>query len=211
MKKRFENQMIKPLSESALRVSGGVGAIVVERGRPALHEGFSIMNTAIRRTTENYVTAPDARAEGHRRQVAVMRDAIAISRRFQGISMNLRIPVRSYQGVVLQVIEQGSTFLYRVTLQHRDPDLATILEESEDDRIVAAQWRGWARYFGLPALIELEPGDLRGGIESTYVSRRRRRNHGMARRRPRILTRRRCGKPGGSAIHRDEREIIAYE
>ena len=102
-----------------------------------------------------------------------------------------------------------------VILEHRDPALSVPLFTATDSLDVLAEWQTWARIFAMPMLVAEPDGTLReafprmGGVRIEQPSARKRRRGAIARRRPRILLRRKPGRREvDAAVHR-EREIIA--
>ncbi|THD42171.1 MAG: hypothetical protein E7774_16335 [Bradyrhizobium sp.] len=145
--------------------------------------------------------APDARADGRRRQVRLDGDKVAIQRVIRGVSMHVIIPTRAYRGVALRVVDaREDGFSYEIRLLHADPDLCVALAETQDDSEVQAEWRLWARVLNLPALVErsegcTEPDKTQLGQVSIRTVAPRRRGKTIAGRRPRFLARRRLGRP----------------
>jgi hypothetical protein len=133
---------------------------------------------------------------------------ITIDRNLKGIAMRLSIPVEAYRGVcvALKPARSGG-FFYEIRLAHRDDELSVTLGEAPDDREIWSDWRAWAGFFGLPALVERndgpEPWAPKAGPARPQALRRRIRR----RRRPGIVTRR-ARREGPAIVHR-EREIIA--
>lgn len=157
------------------------------------------------------VTARDLRADGRRRQILLCRDRVTIERSFCGIAMRLSVPVATYRGVCVGLRQgPGGEFLYQVRLEHRDPDLSVLLAEAPDDSETWAEWRGWARYFNLPALIERNEGlavwGPNPGLSSAKAAARRR----TKRRRPGFLARRFTRRTEGRVVHR-EPELITWD
>jgi hypothetical protein len=73
------------------------------------------------------------------------------------------------------------------------------LHEANDDSEIGAEWRLWARFLGLPALVEreegcAEPASAHLGEIATTRTRARRRGKTITSRRPRFLTRRKTGR-----------------
>ena len=144
--------------------------------------------------------AADPRADGRRREVTLGRDRVMIARSVAGVRMKIALASHAYRGVVLRLrgLWDGR-FTYEIVLVHRDPDLCVPLFEAQDDNEVQAEWRLWARFLGLPALVEREEGraeaddatlaDLSGTLAAP-----RRRGAAMSRRRPRFLARRKSGR-----------------
>jgi hypothetical protein len=146
------------------------------------------------------IVAADPRADGRRREVMLARGRVQIARSVAGVRMKISLAASAYRGVVLRLRGfEEQRFSYEIELAHRDPDLSVTLLEASDDSEVQAEWRLWAKFLGLPALVERaegrpEPDAARLG--QLVVSRRkpRRRGGAMARRRPRFLTRRKVGR-----------------
>lgn len=171
----------------------------------------------------------DVRADLRARTVDLGPKQVTIARRLLGIDMRIGVPVHSYNGVSLSLTggsdspesaasgsaATGAAATWRVTLLHRDPDLSVPLAEAQDDSDVIADWRAWSKFFGLPALVELEPGRFQASLDSRPISGSprttcRRRGAMMTKRRARFLLRRRMGdKARCSQSHAGEREIIA--
>lgn len=168
-----------------------------------------------------WLTGLDTRADDKSRKVRLSRDRITIDRSYCGVAMRLSIPVDAYQGVCvgLRRAHTGGV-TYELRLAHRDAELSVSLAEAPDDREIWADWQSWARFFGLPTLIERNEGLVEWGhaprgvaardasaspAASLPASRRRRKRRHAA-----FIDRRRgsSGVPG--AIHR-EAEIIARD
>ena len=140
----------------------------------------------------------DRRADGGHRDLHCSQNGIVISRKMQGIAMQLAIPARSYTGVVLSLYTGANGLpFYRISMAHPDPDLAIVLFEARDDRDIIAVWKAWAKYFALPAIVERQSGELIGGelrIGATAMGSRplwRRRGTSLSKRKPQLLIRRR--------------------
>lgn len=158
----------------------------------------------------------DRRADGGARRIRMTREDVLIARRLSGVSMVISVPVSAYRGVALDVQAAGDgSPRYVLSLAHRDPDLDILLGDTQDCGSVAADWRYWAAWLGLPRLAE-EDGELRpldGGTEDAVAaSARRRGDANVRKRRPRFLIRRKAGDPSrAKMVHVEEREIISYE
>ena len=157
------------------------------------------------------LTMADARADDHRRRVLLSSDRVTIDRCYRGVAMRLSIPVEAYQGVcvALKPTHSGG-FFYEIRLAHRDAELSVSLAEAADDREIWADWRSWARFFGLPALIERNDGLVDwakhpGTTSESWLSARR-----VKKRRPGFIARRFTPAGAPSAVHR-EPEIIARD
>jgi hypothetical protein len=136
----------------------------------------------------------DPRADGRRRVVLLASDRVTIARCVRGVFMHLALPPSAYRGVVLRLraLEDG-VFHYEIRLAHRDPDLSITLQEADDDSEIRAEWRLWARFLGLPALVEREEGRAEPEAQARACARRRGKT--ILSRRPRFLTRRKTGAP----------------
>jgi uncharacterized protein DUF6101 len=158
--------------------------------------------------------AADPRADGRRREVTLARGRVEIQRSIAGVRMNISLAASAYRGVVLRLRDMADQrFAYEVELRHNDPDLCVTLLEAEDDDEVQAEWRLWARYLGLPTLVEREEGraepDAARLGEITIGDRKpRRRGGAMARRRARFLTRRKVGRGSPGPSLAGSREIF---
>ena len=107
------------------------------------------------------IASADARADGGQHLVELYRDHVIIARRVAGIAMRFAVCARAYRGVALLLDSADAAQIsYHVDLVHTDPDLNVRLFEANDDLDIAAEWRLWANYFALPALIEREAGQL---------------------------------------------------
>jgi hypothetical protein len=142
----------------------------------------------------------DPRADGRRRVVLLARDRVVIARSVAGVFMQIAMTPNAYRGVVLRLSAlQDGSFHYEIRLAHRDPDLSVTLQEASDDSEIRAEWRLWARFLGLPALVEreegcAEPESAHLGEIAVAQAQARRRGKTMMSRRPRFLTRRKTGR-----------------
>src|SRR6266568_323836 len=88
------------------------------------------------------LVASDPRADGGLRQIYIEPGAISIHRRVGGVQMRLALPIGCFSGVSLALLGSArGGFYYRVALQHRDPELAVTLAESENEADIAPEWR----------------------------------------------------------------------
>jgi hypothetical protein len=160
------------------------------------------------------IVASDPRADGRRREVMLARGRVQIARSVAGVRMNICLAASAYRGVVLRMRgAPDARFSYEIELAHRDPDLSVTLLEAEDDSEIRAEWRLWARFLGLPALVEREEGlpepeGARLGALTVSQRKPRRRGGAMARRRPRFLTRRKTGRGALGPSLAGSREIF---
>jgi len=147
------------------------------------------------------IEATDARADGRRRVVVLGRDRVVIARSVGGVFMNIALRPGAFRGVALRLRDlTDGVFHYDVRLLHRDPDLCVTLHEADDDREIEAEWRLWARFLGVPTLVEREDGRAepdrpRLGAVVIAPGGLRRRGRTITARRPRFLTRRKVGGP----------------
>ncbi len=131
---------------------------------------------------------------------------------FAGVKMRLAVPVDSYRGVVLSCEDKGEQRLYRVTLVHRDCEFSVALHEATDWTDVLSIWQRWARFFARPAIFNEEAGQSEKLLRAAVPARQRRRSATLAKRRSRILNRRRPGRIGSCAnLLEGARELICYE
>ena len=163
-------------------------------------------------------TAADPRADERVRHVELSRERVVLRRAVRGIRMAVNVPVAAFLGVALRLIpaEGDGPDTVAVSLEHRDHGLSVPLYCAAHSDDVVAEWRLWARVFGLPLLVADPSGVLReafrriGAVRVAASAPRRRRRNAIKARRPSILLRR---APGVMAqlpiVHRDEHEIIA--
>jgi len=169
-----------------------------------------------RRIEDSVYVQRDRRADGGARRIRMTREDVLIARRLSGVAMVISVPVSAYRGVALDVQPAGDgSPRYVLSLAHSDPDLDILLGETQDCGSVAADWRYWASWLGLPRLAE-EGGELRaldGAAEDSVAAAARRRGDANVRkRRPRFLIRRKGGDPTRTrTVHAEVREIICYE
>jgi hypothetical protein len=162
-------------------------------------------------------TANDAVADERVRHVELHRERVILRRAVQGMRVALNVPVTAFLGVAVRLIGEDDDAPGRVAvmLEHRDPALSIELFAAHDSNDVMAEWRLWARVLGLPLLVADGDGALNepfprlGAVRFKAPTARRRRRSPLARRRPKFLVRRRMGMKRDTAVHRDEREIIA--
>ena len=146
------------------------------------------------------IEACDPRADGRRRVVLLARDRVVIARSVAGVFMHIAMTPNAYRGVVLRLSAmRDNVFHYEIRLAHRDPDLSVTLQEASDDSEIQADWRLWAKFLGLPTLVEREEGRAEpeaahmGGVALAHTLARRR-GKTITGRRPRFLVRRKTGR-----------------
>jgi uncharacterized protein DUF6101 len=161
--------------------------------------------------------AADAGADDEVRLVEVHHEGVVVRRSVRGVPIAVSLPVSAFLGVAIRLFPPDRTGGARVAviLEHRDPALSVPLFTATDSLDVLAEWQTWARTFAMPMLIAGEDGTLHepfaslGGVRVETPSVRKRGRGAIARRRPRILLRRKPGcRRADAAVHR-EREIIA--
>jgi hypothetical protein len=157
----------------------------------------------------------DPRADGRRRVVLLARDRVVIARSVAGVFMHIAMSPDAYRGVVLRLSAlRDNDFHYEVRLVHRDPDLCVTLLEASDDSEIQAEWRLWARFLGLPTLVEREEGSAvpeRARLGEIAIARVRARRRGktMTARRARFLTRRKTARlDSNRRLSADRREMF---
>lgn len=154
----------------------------------------------------------DPRADDRRRRVEISPSRITIERRVGAVAMRLALAPAAYRGVGLKVIEQAGGIAYEICLTHRDSDFDAVLARCAGGEEAIAEWRQWARWLALPALVEEAPGCFVARQELGASPSPRRRRHALRERRSRFALRRRMGERAKMAdIHRGEREIVCYE
>jgi len=161
--------------------------------------------------------AVDANADGQVRLVEVHHEGVVVRRSVRGIPIAVSLPVSAFLGVAIRLFPPDQTGGARVAviLEHRDPALSVPLFSAADSNDVLAEWQLWARTFAMPMLVADADGTLRepfarlGGVRVEAPSLRKRGRGAIARRRPRILMRRKPGRPPAEATVYREREIIA--
>jgi Family of unknown function (DUF6101) len=174
----------------AMELERSMGGLKVER-KPAPKPGVY---------EPRRLVAADPRADGRRREVTLAGGRVEILRSVAGVRMNISVAANAYRGVVLRLRGlESERFAYEVELRHADPDLCVTLLEADDDDEIQAEWRLWARYLGLPTLVEREEGRIEpdsARLGKVYIGERKPRRRGAAimRRRPRFLSRRRMGR-----------------
>jgi hypothetical protein len=162
------------------------------------------------------IEAIDPRADGRRRVVLLGRDRVEIARCVGGVYMHITLAPDAYRGVVLRLSSaRDNAFHYEVCLAHRDPDLSVTLLEADDDSVVHAEWRLWARFLRLPTLVERvdgrpEPELPRLGEVVIASPSPRRRGRSITSRRAHFLVRRKTGRPElATAPAEEPREIFS--
>ena len=163
-------------------------------------------------------TARDEAAEGRVRLVELHRERVIVRRALRGMRMTLNLPIAAYQGVAIGLDRSDEHPLLTVSLEHEDRALSVPLYSAENGDNIAAEWQLWGRVLGLPLLVADAEGALRepfprlGAVRVRDPAPRRRRRNAVAKRRPRIVFRRRATALSPAAdMHAGEREIIARE
>lgn len=161
--------------------------------------------------------AADATADECVRLVELRRESVILRRSVRGARIKISLAIKMFRGVVMRLVppDGADPGVIAVTLEHRDPALSVPLFAALDANDVLAEWRMWARIFGLPLFVADDDGQLRepfrrlGAIRISDPCERIRRRNQLRRRRPSMLMRRETGRLGVlAAVHR-EREIIA--
>ncbi len=159
--------------------------------------------------------ASDAAADERVREIELHRTRVVVRRQLAGMRMALNLPVSAFAGIGLCMMADAGGAALAVVLAHKDPGLALPLFLSHDADDAIAEWRSWGAVLGLPLLVEdedgwREPFARLGALRVGQVRPRRRRRNALKRRRPSIPLRRARGEvTAETAVHRDEREIIA--
>ena len=164
-----------------------------------------------------FTTADDTADEGLR-IVDLHRERVVLRRALCGMRMAVNLPVAAYRGVAIRLDAATETPpLIAVTLEHADASLSLPLFASTDTDDIVAEWQIWGRILGLPLLISDTDGTMReafarmGRLRIEAPTWRRRRRSTIARRRPSRSLHRRVGRADRVfLVHRDEREITAW-
>jgi hypothetical protein len=160
----------------------------------------------------------DSSADGRERLVELNRKGVVLHRSVRGVRMAVSLPVSAFLGVAMRLLpcDGESDGAVAVFLEHRDPELSVPLFAATDSTDVLAEWRLWGCVLGMPLLAADDRGALHeaflrlGAVRIARPAARRRRSAAVAKRRSRILMRRKPGRPGLVTVHR-EREIIARD
>ncbi len=160
--------------------------------------------------------AADALADENVRLVDLYSDQVILRRKVNGLRMTVSVPVSAFLGVAIRLVPPQGAAPGRVAviLEHRDPAISVPLFAATDSADVLAEWRLWARIFAKPLLVVDDDGNLYepfarlGGVQIADPCERARGRATLGKRRPRIMMRRKPGRPRAAVIHR-EREIIA--
>jgi len=167
------------------------------------------MSNVVYMASSRVCAAPDSRADGGVRKIFLDQRCIRIERIVAGVKMRVAVPVDSYHGVVLSCEDMAEANPYRVTLAHRDAEFSVVLQDAVDLSDIVSVWQRWAHFFGRPAIFDDEAGNP---PRSGMPMRPRRRSYTLAKRRPRILTRRRQGRIGPPVnLLAGASELISYE
>ncbi len=147
------------------------------------------------------------RAVDGARNVALGREVVTVGRRIAGLDARINIPTRSFRGVALKALRDGS---FEILLLHMDPGLSIRLAAAPDDADVIALWRLFGRRTGLPLLVEDADGRLQPMSEEAPAKpASRRRGSAVRSRRPRFLARRAVGRAGPTANRVAGRDLFA--
>jgi Family of unknown function (DUF6101) len=160
--------------------------------------------------------AADAAADGRVRLVELYRERVILRRSVHGTPMAVSLPISVFLGVAMRLTppDGAEAGTVAVMLEHRDPALSVPLFAATEATDLLAEWRLWGRILGMPLLAADDDGTLHeafarlGAVRIADPYERARRRGSVRKRRPRILMRRKPGRPGVTTLHR-EREIIA--
>jgi hypothetical protein len=170
------------------------------------------MSNVVYMASPRLCAAADLRADGGIRKISLEQGCVRIDRVMAGVKMRLAVPVDSYRGVVLSSEERGGQTRYRVTLAHRDAELAILLHDGAEWGDVLPIWQRWAQFFGRPALFHDGSAAADSETASVKAARPRRPAARLAKRRARRMWRSRqvrLGPPANVLI--GARELISYE
>ena len=149
----------------------------------------------------------DARADGQRRHIELSRERVVIRRGIAGVPMTINIATRDFAGVSLRLrVSDDAVATFQLVLVHHDNDLTVPLAQAGEENDLHAAWRDWARFFGLPTLVERTLGH--DTPERPALPAPRRRGSWITARRPRFLTRRKAGDASRMTMVDKERELF---
>jgi len=156
----------------------------------------------------------DRRAEDRRRAIFFEPDRIVIKRTVCGMAMRVTVPIDRYRGLRYIFHTGARGGVYRVMLDHADPELGVILFESADSDLADAALSEWTRFFALAGDGGCDPGlaaPTPHGLQlAEALPAARRRGATLAKRRPRLFARRQVGRLARMAVRFiGEAEIIA--
>ncbi|MER0239155.1 DUF6101 family protein [Fulvimarina sp. MAC8] len=164
--------------------------------------------------TSQSIEVPAADGELVRYQVSPRGAVIHRKLERAGLPVSIALSARAFRGIAARAMEHedGSVTVTLELHHHTDPALCVPLLVASDLYDVAADWRSWSDFFGLPMLMVEADGsvvaleDTVGTVKSGEPAPRRRSANRA--RRPRFLARR---KPGGLGMRMvvDGEEIIA--
>jgi Family of unknown function (DUF6101) len=160
--------------------------------------------------------AADTAADGRVRLVELYRERVILRRSVRGAPMAVSLPISTFLGVAMRLTppDGAEAATVAVMLEHHDPALSVPLFTATDATDLLAEWRLWGRILGTPLLALGDDGTLYeafarlGAVRVADPCERARRRGPVRERRPRILMRRKPGRPGVTIVHY-EREIIA--
>jgi hypothetical protein len=161
--------------------------------------------------------AADAAADERTRLIELSRESVVLRRLVRGVRINVSLPVSAFHGIAMRLVPPDgiNAGAIAVVLEHRDPALSVPLFAAHEADDVLAEWHMWGRIFGLPLLVVDSDGKLRepfarlGALRIGDPCERVRRRAALIMRRPRIMMRRKPGRPGSAPTVHREREIIA--
>lgn len=160
------------------------------------------------------IIAPDPAADGGSREIGVSREGVEFRRIVRGVRMRVLLPFSEFKGISVRVVALGAGApLIFLSLEHNDDALSVLLQASEDSDESAEAARKWNRLTGCPLLIADSEGRLRNpaSLQSDDdVNPRRKRRSALRNRRTAFRLRaQRVNRTIDTAVHADEREIIA--
>jgi hypothetical protein len=151
----------------------------------------------------------DNTADGGLRTVELTSERVVLRRSLRGMKMTISLPISNYLGIALQIGPPVSpNSVVEIALEHSDRALSVPLCRADHACDVVADWQSWSGILGVPSLLVEADGGLReafarvGALRVGSPTWRRRRRLAISRRRPRILLRRKPGRPTGAATMR---------
>lgn len=157
----------------------------------------------------------DATADERVRIVELHREIVVLRRSVLSMRIKVSLPITAFLGIVLRLVppDRAEPGVIAVMLEHCDRALSIPLFAASNANEVLAEWRMWARIFGLPLFVADHEGRLREPFHRRAIGIfdpcERARRSKPRRPRPSILVRRRAGHLDAPVTMYREREIIA--
>jgi hypothetical protein len=149
----------------------------------------------------------DNSADWGLRTVELTSERGVLRRTLRGMKVAIGLPISNYLGIALQINPPARpNGVVELALEHSDPAFSVPLCRAEHACDVVADWQSWSSVLGIPSLLVEADGGLReafarvGALRVGSPTWRRRRRSAIRGRRPRILLRRKPGRPTAAAM-----------